>query len=135
MTNMPIRTFIERFNAGHFESNLRKVQIDAGWYDWFCRDTSLAAKTAALGKKVKQLAGSTKLNLDTMYVFFKNNCPMVGGLYDDFRICDLTTGDVLYTVVPRCTHSGKAEVWGRENNFQGPLVQGTWRDVKAFFGV
>lgn len=135
MTNMPIRTFINRFNSGHFESGSRKVQIDAGWYDWFCRDTSLATKTATLGKKVKQLAGSTKLNLDTMYVFFKNNCPMVGGLYDDFRICDMETSEVIYTIIPRSGHSGKAEVWGRENDYKEPLIKGSWRDIKSFFGV
>ena len=135
MTNMPIRTFIDRFNAGDFENTSVKTQIEAGWYDWFCRDISLANKTASLGKKVKQLAGSTKVDLDTMYVFFKNNCPMVGGLYDDFRLCDLESGNVIYTVVPRSSHSGKAELWGRDNNFQEPLVSGSWRGIKAFFGV
>jgi hypothetical protein len=78
---------------------------------------------------------STKIDTEKNYVFFKNNCPMRGGLYDDFRVCDMETGDVIFTVVPRCTHSGKAEVWGRENEFKGPLVQGTWRDVKTFFGM
>jgi hypothetical protein len=47
----------------------------------------------------------------------------------------METGNVIFTIVPRCAHSGKAEVWGRENNFNEPLVQGTWRDVKTFFGM
>jgi hypothetical protein len=135
MTNMSINTFAERFLRGDFDLNDRKTQIEAGWYDWFCRDTSLAAKTEKLGRKVLQLMKSTKIDIEKNYVFFKNNCPGRGGLYDDFRVCDMETGDVIFTIVPRCTHSGKAEVWGRENNFNGPLVQGTWRDVKAFFGM
>lgn len=135
MTNMSINTFAERFLRGDFDLNDRKTQIEAGWYDWFCRDTSLAAKTEKLGRKVLQLMKSTKIDIEKNYVFFKNNCPMRGGLYDDFRVCDMETGDVIFTIVPRCTHSGKAEVWGRENNFNGPLVQGTWRDVKTFFGM
>jgi hypothetical protein len=135
MTNMNIDTFAARFLRGDFDLNDRQTQIEAGWYDWFCRDTSLAAKTEKLGRKVLQLMKSTKIDTEKNYVFFKNNCPMRGGLYDDFRVCDMETGDVIFTVVPRCTHSGKAEVWGRENEFKGPLVQGTWRDVKTFFGA
>jgi hypothetical protein len=133
--NMTLRQFIDRFNAGAFISRDVKTQCEAGWYDWFCRDTSLANKTKALAPKVKQLAGSTKVNMDTMYVFFKNNCPMSGPLYDDFRFCDLETGDVIYTVTPRCGHTGLAELWGRENGFDGPIVSGTWRDIRNYFGV
>lgn len=135
---MPIRKFIEEFDAGRFEDNSVNIQIYAGWYDWFCRDASLVGKTRTLGRKMKQLAGSTKINIDTMYVFFKNNCPMHGSLYDDFRICDMKTGNVIYTITPSCGHTsnkGRAEVWGRENNFDGPIVTGTWKDVKTFFGV
>lgn len=134
MTNMTIRTFINRFAAGDFESKDVETQCEAGWYDWFCRDTSLARKTEALGKKVAQLADSPKINLDTMYVFFKNNCPTWAPLYDDFRICDMETGDVIYTVIPACkAYKGKAVVYGRENGFGAPLVEGTWKDVKKFF--
>jgi hypothetical protein len=135
MANINIKTFIEEFNGGKFEDSAVNVQIYAGWYDWFCRDTSLVGKTRSLGKKVKQIANSSKINADAMYVFFKNNCPLFGSLYDDFRIADMETGDVIYTITPRSGHTGKAEVWGRENNFKGPLVEGSWKDVKAFFGV
>lgn len=135
MEKMPIETFIRRFNAGEFIMPDRLTQVEAGWYDWFCRDSSLAKKTQKLGEKVKQIAASAKIDLENNYVFFKNNCPMRGPLYDDFRICSIETGHVIFTVIPKCSHSGKAEVWGDENNFGGPLVSGTWRDVKKFFGV
>lgn len=135
MSNMNINTFAIRFLRGEFLASDVKTQIEAGWYDWFCRDTSLGAKTQNLGKKVLQLMKSTKIDIEKNYVFFKNNCPGRGSLYDDFRICDMETGDVIFTVVPRCSHSGKAEVWGLENGFNEPLVSGTWRDVKAFFGA
>lgn len=138
MTEMNIATFAERFLRGDFDLNDRKTQIEAGWYDWFCRDTSLAAKTQKLGKKVLQLMKSSKIDTQKNYVWFKNNCPMNGSLYDDFRIADIETGDVIYTIVPASGHNaekGKASVWGRENNFQGPIVSGSWKDIKAFFGV
>jgi len=117
------------------------------FYDWFCRDTSLPRKAEVLTAKVRQLAASSKINQDTMYCWFKNNCPMVGTLYDDLRFADCETGDTLYTVIPAVGYeaskrelregkrTGLAEVWGRENNFDGPLVVGTWRDVRKFFGV
>lgn len=138
MSEMNIATFAARFLRGEFDTNDTGTQIDAGWYDWFCRDTSLAAKTQKLGKKVLQLMKSSKINTENNYVFFKNNCPMNGSLYDDFRICDMETGNVIYTITPSCGHNsnkGTAEVWGRENSFFEPLVSGSWKDVKTFFGV
>lgn len=138
MTEMNVATFATRFANGDFDANDRSTQIGAGWYDWFCKDTSLAAKTAKLGKKVIQLMKSGKIDPVNNYVWFKNNCPMNGSLYDDIRFADGKTGDVIYTIIPSNGHNankGRAEVWGRENNFASPLVEGTWKDVKKFFGV
>ncbi|MFA7408569.1 MAG: hypothetical protein WCY93_12215 [Anaerolineaceae bacterium] len=131
-----IETWAEKFKAGDFENPSFDTQVKAGWYDWFCRDTSLRNKTRKLGKKMLQLMKSPKINTETSYVWFKNNCPVYGRLYDDFRIADMETGDVIYTIIPSCGHDssrGEAQVWGRENNFDGPLVVGKWKDVKEFF--
>jgi hypothetical protein len=55
---------------------------------------------------------------------------MNGPLYDDFRICDRETGDVIWSVTPKSGHSGKAEVWGRQNDFQGAIaVADTMSDI------
>lgn len=35
---------IQMFNAGKFNSPDRATQIDAGWFDWFCKDESLFKK-------------------------------------------------------------------------------------------
>ena len=150
MGNMTIREFIKRFDNGDFNSSDVHTQCEAGWYDWFCKDSSLKNKTIALTKKLKTLLKSDKIDQDNMYVFFKNNCPMVGPLRDDFRICDIKTGKVIYTITP--THKipdgteyhgykrvqkfkTQSDVWGKENDFDKPLVEGSWNDVKAFFGV
>jgi hypothetical protein len=29
---------------------------------------------------------------------------------------------VIWTVTPKSGHTGKAEVWGRQNDFQGPIA-------------
>ena len=92
------------------------------FYDWFCKDKSLERKATVLFKKVKRFMREyPELNEEKVYVFFKNNCPMVGSLYDDFRICDSDTLDVIFTVVPKCSHSGKAEIWGRANEWKGAI--------------
>ena len=89
---IPLRTWIQRFNNNEFESLAVKVQIEAGWYDWFCRDTSLRNKTKKMGNIIKQIKDGGKVNLDESYVWFKNNCPMSSPLYDDFRIANISDG-------------------------------------------
>jgi hypothetical protein len=92
------------------------------FYDWFCKDSSLCNKSWKLMKQVKTfLKHNPQIDLLEHYVFFKNNCPMNGPLYDDFRICNIETGNVVFTVIPKCGHSGLAEIWGRENDFKGPI--------------
>ena len=92
------------------------------FYDWFCKDSSLCNKSWKLMKQVKTfLKHNPQIDLLEHYVFFKNNCPMYGPLYDDFRICNIETGNVVFTVIPKCGHSGLAEIWGRENDFKGPI--------------
>lgn len=134
--SISIREFISNFNAGKYNSKDFETQVAAGWYDWFCKTSSLRDKTYALVPKIKQLLASPKINQDTMYVFFKNNYPMQGSLYDDFRFCDMTTGNVIYTVTPSCGHESQwheAQVWGYENEFEEPIIAGTWTDVVKFF--
>lgn len=131
-----LRLWITNFKNGMYEHKDVQTQINAGWYDWFCKDTSLANKTQVLGKKFLRIKDSSKINLDTMYIFFKNNCLVNGRLYDDFRICDIESKNVIYTVTSAEGHlsgKGQSSVWGRENDFKYPLVQGSWADVLNFF--
>lgn len=83
-----VREFQERFATGEFEDGSFDKQCEAGWYDWFCDDSALVGKTRRLGKVVAQIKDGGKVDLDKNRVIFKNNCPMVGPLYDDIRIGD-----------------------------------------------
>ena len=105
-----------------------------GFWDWFCSDKALAGKSRKLCGNARAITKLTKkFDPKKVYVWFKNNCPCSGSLYDDLRIADLETHDVLYTIVPHDGRTGLSEVWGSENDFSKPLVEGTWEDVKQFF--
>lgn len=106
------------------------------WYDWFCRDSALYNKGVNLITKLARIVkvNNGKFDPEKTYVFFKNNCPCVGRLYDDFRICDIESGDVIYTVIPNYRGSGKAELWGRVNDFKEPILKDcSWKDIVNYF--
>lgn len=118
------------------QSDAGKLSTKNLWYDWFCKETSLENRGKRLIKKLKSISRSTKFDSDKTYVLFKNNCPLYGKLYDDFRICDLETGDVIYAVIPssgHTAHNGVEHVFGRENNFEKPIIEGSWKEIKNWF--
>lgn len=135
---MNIKTFVERFKRGDFNYSSRRIQYEAGWYDWFCNDSALVNKTKKLGAKVCKIANSKRFNKETSYVFFKNNCPCVGALYDQFSICDIESGDVLFCAqhLEKGSHGcDKAhwELYDADISFEKPVVNGTWREVEKYF--
>jgi hypothetical protein len=108
--------WIENFQNGHYDAADVKTQILAGWYDWFCKDSSLVNKTKKMGNIIKQVKNGGKVNLKDWYVWFKNNCPLNGPLYDDFRFARLDTGDVQLTIqIDCCWNNHRFSVWGRKN--------------------
>lgn len=135
MQRMNLQAFVDRFRAGEFEDDSLKTQIAAGWFDWFCNDDELPAKTRRLGALVVDLIESDRIDPESTYLLFKNNLRADGVLYDDFRIVDRAEGDVLYTVLPENPERTGSEVWGAANDFDGPLIEGDWNDVRRFFGV
>ena len=129
MSEICIKEWVKRFNAGQYNGRSTATQCEAGWFDWFCKNEQLANKTQFLGKKLLDLLGSPKFDTEKTYVWFKNNCPVTGPLYDDFRIADLESDNTLYTIshlLKGCHGCDKAhwEVWGRENHFHEPIVSG-----------
>ena len=115
---------LEAFKEGKFIDSEGNETECYNFYDWFCNDKALKAKSERLFKMVRRWVGKRNTDINKVYVFFKNNCPMNGPLYDDFRICDVETGDVIWTIVPKCGHSGKAEVWGKQNGFKEAIAVG-----------
>ena len=64
------------------------------WYDWFCSNKALAGRASKFVAFIRGLEGDF---IDTHCIWFKNNCPMTGSLYDDIRISPINT-NVHYNV-------------------------------------
>lgn len=132
MAETSVKNWITRFQNNEFEEKDYKTQCEAGWYDWFCKTESLRNKTYKMGKIVSKVKNGGKVDLDNWYVWFKNNCPVGGPLYDDFRFARLTDGLVMFTIqIDCCWHKHKYTVFGRkpianqelENHFDEPLFE------------
>ena len=119
--------WIDEFMEGNFDDADVRTQILAGWYDWFCKDSSLANKTKKMGNIIKQVKRGGKVDIENWYVWFKNNCPLNGPLYDDFRFADLETGEVQFTIqLDCCWNEKKYTVYGR-------TPDGKFHSEKALF--
>lgn len=133
MSEIKVRDWISNFVNGDYDEGDFKTQCDAGWYDWFCNDSSLRNKTKKMGNVIK---GITNDNiLDNMYVFFKNNCPMEGRLYDQFKFCNLDEeGEVQFCVSVDCDWYDSKYVVHGLGSWEIPLFEcGHSRELKAWF--
>lgn len=114
-----LKQWKENYLEGKYNAKDFSTQVSAGWYDWFCSDVALSGRLNKMASIVKKLKDSEKV-----YVWFKNNCPMVGPLYDDFRIADIENGETLYTIpIDDKRQHFKYEIYGIDNDFRDPLLQ------------
>ena len=115
MTKVNLAAQLNAFASGQIMDSDGTIGSCFNFFDWFCKDASLERKANKLFPQVKKfIAANPDIDILSTYVFFKNNCPVHGPLYDDFRICN--ENEVLFTVIPKCSHSGKAEIWGKNES-------------------
>lgn len=79
-----IRQWRENYKAGKYDTNELSVMCDAGWYDWFCKDTALKNKLKKFTPFINKITND--YILDNFYLSFKNCCPCYGPLYDTMSI-------------------------------------------------
>lgn len=126
---LPINKWIDQFLSDFYDSKDVRTQIIAGWYDWFCKDSSLRNKTYKMGNIIAKIKNGGKVDLDGWYVWFKNNCPKLNGpLYDDFRFERLDTFDIQFIIqIDCCWNKHRYSVYGRtpdgEGHWDKPLFE------------
>jgi hypothetical protein len=122
MQEINVRQWQENFRKGKYALPNFETQCEAGWYDWFCNDGSLAKKTQRMGKIIEKI--TNPYILENYYVWFKNCCPVFHPLYDTFRFSDLEGQDVQFTIsIDDEREEYNYVVYGRLNDFQDPLFQ------------
>jgi hypothetical protein len=124
MKNVNLKTQLESFANGIYLDSDGTESTCFNFYDWFCKDSSLKAKSKRLYNATAKFVKNFEIDVNTHYVFFKNNCPMSGRLYDSFSICEVESGDVVYWVTPKSGHTDMAEICGKANGFTEPLYSG-----------
>jgi len=102
-----LREWVRMYDNGDFDKKNVDTMIDAGWWDWFCTDSSLYPRLKRMVGMVKAAANSKAINPDWFYVFFKNNSPLDGPTYDSFSICSMIDGDVFYWGTAKYGHEPK----------------------------
>lgn len=71
-----------------------------------------------MGDIIKLIKSGGKINLEKSYIWFKNNCPIDGVFYDDFRIADIETDATLFVVqISNAYNKNSFTVFERSNNF------------------
>lgn len=83
-----IREWQGRNESGDFDSSDVDVQVEAGWIDWQCDDSELAAKTRNLSKAIMRMKDGGKIDLDGMCVAFLNTKPDDADAYDIISVMD-----------------------------------------------
>jgi len=124
MSKANLKQQLEAFKQGRYLDSDGNESRCYTFYDWFCKETSLKAKSDKLFRQTQKFVDLMGIDQEKHYVFFKNNCPVNGPLYDSFSICSTDSREVIWWITPKSGHTGEAEVYWREKGFNTPYATG-----------
>lgn len=105
-----------------------------GFYDWFCKDSSLKRRALKMLPKLQFLVDEGLLNGDDKYVWFKNSCPLNGDLYDEMGISSIGGDeDYLGGLCPACGHTSSAKeasIWMLNDGEMHTVTADRWVTLK-----
>lgn len=122
--NISIRQWQAMYRLGAFSGKDTAIQCEAGWYDWFCRNESLAGRLKQIAPAVMGI--TDPFILDNYYIWFKNNCPVGGPLYDDVRFVPLSEeqkGKYFLVIKDSPHEKAKWTLYTERYGFQEPEFQ------------
>lgn len=132
--NISVRQWQAMYRLGAFSGKDTATQCEAGWYDWFCRDESLAGRLKQIAPAVMGI--TDPFILDNFYVWFKNNCPLGGPLYDDARFEPLSgerNGKYFLVIKDSPHEKDKWVLYTERYGFQEPEFQcGNIREMTRY---
>lgn len=126
---LTIQEWIKAWDEGKFNKPDVDTMIEAGWHDWFCKDQSLFTRLKKMVPMIRMVAESRLLGPQPQYVFFKNNCPLDGKLYDSFSVCNISDSAVQWWIAAKMgyTRQPYAQICYRGRGFKINLIEEYYR--------
>lgn len=120
-----IQDWLREYDQGKFNSKDTNTMCEAGWFDWFCKEESLNSRMNKMVPMIRAVAASPLLGTQPQYIFFKNNCPVSGHLYDSFSVCNMSDGKVQWWVCAKMGYDAAphANICGPQRGFEFNLIE------------